>query len=331
MRTIKIHSVAAVFGLCLAPALAAAADEPAAAAPAAAEPAAAPAEPPAGTPAAEPAGGVPAAAPTPGPAAVPADTGAAEATATTEAPSTLINVDVEGASAYVWRGMNLFGGSDQSKQNFSVFPSLTATFGGLSIGYWGAFQVTGEGDNDPGTLVDAGVGAETDLILKYSGTLAENLSYSAMLTYWIYAAADETAAGTKTPMYLEPGVGVTYTTAADLGLYVGYYRGLQTATESYSFLYINPSVGKTIPLSGDIGLALGLSGGYKVFTNDPATDQDKALDLTLNAGVTLPFSDMYITPQVHASFVTRDIAGDAEFSDQFIAWAGVHVGYNLGI
>jgi len=257
---------------------------------------------------------------------VPADTGATEATATTAAPSALINVDVEGASAYVWRGMNLFG-ENQNTQDFSVFPSITATFGGLSIGYWGAFQVSGDNKS---ALVDAGVGAETDLILKYSGTLAENLSYSALLTYWIYAAADEAAAGTKTPMYIEPGVGVTYTTAADLGLYVGYYRGLQDATNPYSFLYINPSVGKTIPLSGDIGLALGLSAGYKVFTNDPPTDQDKALDLTLNAGVTLPFSDLYITPQVHASFVTRDI-DNAEFSDQFIAWAGVHVGYNLGI
>jgi len=329
MRTIKIHSVAAVFGLCLAPALAAAADEPAAAAPAAAEPAAAPAEPPAGTPAAEPAGGVPAAAPTPGPAAVPADTGAAEATATTEAPSTLINVDVEGASAYVWRGINLFG-EDQNTQDFSLFPSITATFGGLSIGYWGAFQVSGDNKSD---LVDSGVGAETDLILKYSGSLAENLTYSAMLTYWIYAAADETAAGTKTPMYIEPGAGVTYSTAADLGLYVGYYRGLQDATNPYSFLYINPSVGKTLPVSGDISLALGLSAGYKVYTNlADGAPKDRALDLTANVGATFPFSDLYITPGVHAAFVTRDgIDGGADFSDEFIAWAGVHVGYNLGI
>src|SRR6185503_8318676 len=101
MRTIKIHSMAAVFGLCLAPALAAAADEPAAPAVAVEAAAPAPTEPPAGTPAAA------------------------------AAPSTLINVDVEGASAYVWRGMNLFG-EKQNTQDFSVFPSLTATFGGLS-------------------------------------------------------------------------------------------------------------------------------------------------------------------------------------------------------
>jgi hypothetical protein len=323
----KIHSLTAVFGLCLVPALAAAADEPAAAAPAT--------EPPAGTPAADPAGPVPAPEPAPAPAGDPAaspvaDTGAAEAApASGEAPSTLINIDVEGASAYVWRGMNLFG-AEQKTQAFSVFPSITATFGGLSIGYWGAFQLSGDNKS---SLVDLGVGAEQDLILKYSGSLAEGLAYSAMLTYWIYPMADEVAAGTSTPMYIEPGVGVTYSTAADLGLYVGYYRGLQDATNPYSFFYINPSVGKTLPLSGDISLALGLSAGYKVFTNDPATDQDKAFDLTLNVGATLPFSDMYITPQVHASYVTRDdgVVPNAEFSDSFIAWAGVHVGYNIGL
>jgi hypothetical protein len=153
-----------------------------------------------------------------------------------------------------------------------------------------------------------------------------------MLTYWIYPFADEDAAGTATPMYIEPLIGVTAASAVDLGLNVSYYRGLQDpATTQYSFVYINPSVGKTLPLSSSVSLALGLSGGYKAFTNLPdGTDADKAFDLTLNAGVTLPFSDMYITPQVHAAFVSR--ADNAPSGDeQFIAWAGVHVGYNIGL
>lgn len=338
MRTMKIHSVAAVFGMCLAPALAAAADEPApaaAAAPvAAADPAPAP-EPPPGTPAADPAGPVPAPAPVAAPAAVPADTGATEvAPASAAAPSTVVNLDVEGASAYVWRGMNLFG-ENQDTQAFSVFPSLTATFGGLSLGYWGAFQLSGDNKSDK---VDSGYGAETDLIAKYSATLAENLTAYGMLTYWIYLAADDKSptapAPEATPMFLEPGVGLTYSTAADLGLYLGYYRGLQDGTKPSSFVYINPSVGKTLPISGDIALALSLSGGYKVYTNvAEGGPKDYALDLTANVGATIPFSDMYITPGIHAAFVTRDdkVVPDAAFGDEFIAWAGVHVGYNLGI
>jgi len=330
MRTIRIH-LAAAFGLCLTPALASAqAAAPAAAEPAAAAPATATET--ATVPTAEPA--VAEAAPPPpapeaaaAPAATPEDTGAADTAASSgEAPSAIINIDVEAASAYVWRGMNLFG-EKQNTQNFSLFPSLTATFGGLSIGYWGAFQMTG--DNKTAVL-DGGVGAEQDFILKYTGSFAEGLGYTAMLTYWIYPFADEEAAGTATPMYIEPLVGVTYASAVDLGLNLSYYRGLQEdATVPYSFIYINPSVGKTLPLSGDISLALGLSGGYKIFTDDETDDPDKAFDLTLNAGVTLPFSDMYITPQVHAAYVSR--SDEAPSDEAFVAWAGVHVGYNIGL
>jgi hypothetical protein len=329
MRTIKIHSMAAVFGLCLAPALAAAADAPAAPAAAAAP------EPPVGTASAEPTAAVPAPAPTPAPAAVPADTGASPAatTAAAPAPGTLLNLDVETASAYLWRGINLFG-KNQNTQDFSVFPSLTATFGGLSLGYWGAFQLSG---SNKSALVDAGTGAETDLIVKYGGTLAENLSYSALLTYWIYPGAKKAVAGTSTPMFIEPGAGVTYTTAADLGMYVGYYRGLEAATKLNSFVYINPSAAKTLPISGDISLALGLSAGYKAYTNVPTgKPKDRPFDITANVGATFPFSDLYITPGVHAAFVTRDKnalpgGASAKFSDEFIAWAGVHIGYNIGI
>jgi hypothetical protein len=329
MRTIRIH-LAAVFGLALAPAVALAQDAPTDPAPA--EPAVAPA---AAEPAAVEAAPVPAATEPPGNpaaagatvAAAPEDTGTTSTeVASDETPSAIINVDVEGASAYVWRGVNLFG-ETQNTQNFSVFPSLTATFGALSIGYWGAFQMTG--DNKTQKL-DGGVGAEQDFILKYVDSIAEGVGYTAMLTYWIYPFADEVAAGTATPMYIEPLLGVTYASALDLGLNLSYYRGLQDATKVGSFFYINPSIGKTLPLSGDVSLALGLSGGYKAYTDlADEVDPDYAFDLTLNAGVTLPFSDMYITPQAHAAFVTR--SDDAVNDEAFIAWAGVHVGYNIGL
>jgi hypothetical protein len=309
----KIQSLGMLMGLCFVPALAGAAP-------------AIPGEPPAGTAAALPSGPVPG--PEPAPTSAPGDTGTRAERLRGDAPSSLLSIDVEGASAYVWRGINVFG-VEQNTQAFSVFPSLTATFGALSLGYWGAFQLSGDNKS---VLVDTGVGAENDFILKYGGWLDNGLAYSAMLTYWIYPFADEEAAGTATPMYIEPGAGISYLAGADLGLYLGYYRGLQAATEGASFLYINPSVGKTFPLSGDVGLALGLSAGYKVFTNDPPTE-DRAFDLALHLSVAIPFSDMYITPQLHAAYATRDdeAVPNAEFSDSFVAWAGVHVGYNIGL
>jgi hypothetical protein len=285
-----------------------------------------PGEPPAGTPAALPSGPVPA--PEPSPTAPPVDWGTETSRSRRGAPSKLLNIDVEGATAYVWRGINMFG-ANQNTQAASLFPSLTLTSGGLSLGYWGAFQLSGDNKS---ALVDSGVGGQNNFILKYSGSGDNGLAYSAMLTYWIYPFADEEVAGTATPMYIEPGAGISYLAGADLGLYVGYYRALQTVNEQASFLYINPSIGKTFPLSSDVGLALGLSGGYKVFTNDPPT-KDRALDLALNVSVAIPFDDTYITPQLHAAYATRDdaVVPNAEFSDSFIAWAGVHVGHDIGL
>jgi hypothetical protein len=103
-------------------------------------------------------------------------------------------------------------------------------------------------------------------------------------------------------------------------------------TEPASFIYINPSIGKTLPLSDDLGLALSVSGGYKDFTNDPPTE-DRAFDLALNVSVAIPFSDTHVTPQLHAAYVTRDeeVVADATFGDSFIAWAGVHVRYDVGL
>jgi hypothetical protein len=285
-----------------------------------------PGEPPAGTPAALPSGPVPA--PEPAPTAPPNDTGPERPRRHWERPSNLLNVDVEAASAYVWRGINVFG-DNQNSQAFSVFPSLTATFGDLSLGYWGAYQLSGDNKS---FNVDRGAGGENDFVLKYSGSLDNGLAYSAMLTYWIYPFADEDVAGTSTPMYIEPGAGISYLAGADLGLYVGYYRGLQDVTEPASFIYINPSIGKTFHPSEDFGLALSLSAGYKIFTNDPPS-KDRAFDIGLHVSAAIPFSNMYITPQLHAAYVTRDddAVPDAGFSDSFVAWAGVHVGYDIGL
>ncbi|HWO11882.1 MAG TPA: hypothetical protein VNN80_20455, partial [Polyangiaceae bacterium] len=314
MRTKNIQAIGMLMGSCL---LAGAAD--------AATPGI-PGEPPAGTPAALPSGPVPA--PEPAPTAPATDRGTSSSRVRRGAASKVLNIDIEGASAYVWRGINMFG-VNQNTQAFSVFPSLTVTSGALSLGYWGAFQLSGDNKSE---LVDSGVGAQNNFVLKYNGWLDDDLAYSAMLTYWLYPFADADVAGTDTPMYLEPGAGISYLAGADLGLYVGYYRGLQSVTEPASFLYINPSIGKTFPLDDDLGLALGLAGGYKVFTNDPPTE-DRALDLAFNVSLAIPLEDAYLTPQLHLAYATRDeaVVPDAEFSDSFIAWVGVHVGTDIGL
>lgn len=316
MLTMKIPLI--VIGSCLLPTLAFAADG---------EVPALPGQPPAGTPSALPGGPMPA--PEPAPTAPPTDrvTGDDDWD-DDDLDDTLLNVDLEASSAYVWRGINMFG-EDQNTQTFAVLPSLTLVFGDFSLGYWGAYQLSGDNKS---ANVDGGRGGESDLVFKVSGPLGEDLSASAMLTYRFYPFADAEVAGVDTPMYIEPGAGISYLAGADLGLYVGYYRGLQAVTEPASFVYINPSIGKTFALDDDLGLALALSGGYKAYTEDPPVE-DRVFDLALNASIAFPFGDTYLTPQIHLAYVTRDdeVIEDPEFSDSFIAWVGVHVGYNVGL
>lgn len=318
MLTMKIPSIATVIGLCWLPSLAGAADG---------EVPALPGQPPAGTPSALPAGPMPA--PEPAPTAPATDRGARDGDWDDDDDhGTLLNVDLEATSAYVWRGINMFG-EDQNTQTFALLPSLTAVFGDFSLGYWGAYQLSGDNKS---ANVDVGRGGESDFVLKVSGPLGDDLSAAAMLTYRFYPFADAEVAGVDTPMYIEPGAGISYLAGADLGLYVGYYRGLQSATEPNSFVYINPSIGKTFDLDDNLGLALALSGGYKAYTEDPAVE-DRVLDLALNASIAFPFGDTYVTPQIHLAYVTRDeeVIPDPEFADSFIAWVGVHVGYNVGL
>lgn len=84
-------------------------------------------------------------------------------------------------------------------------------------------------------------------------------------------------------------------------------------------------------MGAEVGVALGVSAGYQVFTNDAPTE-DRASDLALNVSAAIPFANTFVTPQLHAAYVTRDeaVVPDASFGDSFIAWVGVHVGYDVG-
>jgi hypothetical protein len=228
-----------------------------------------------------------------------------------------LNVEVELASAYVFRGFNVFG-DEQRAQRASVFPSATVSAGPISGGFWGAYQLSG--DNALQKVAE-GFGAENDLWLSYEGT-AGALGYSALLLYYVFPFADEATAGAATPMYLEPGVGVSYSTAVDVGLDVSYFRGLQDATASLSYLYIHPSITREISLPGDRTLSLGGGFGYKLWTNDPEAE-DNTYDVQLDVKMTIPFGNAYVAPAAHVAWSNLAALG---LGDEIVVWAGVHLG-----
>jgi hypothetical protein len=265
-------------------------------------------------------------APAPGPEE---DTGMKdEAAAEEEEGGVGINFDVEMASAYVWRGLNVFQSEGQLDQRGSVFPSVTAAVGPVSFGYWGAWQATGDnaGDN-----LDGALSGETDLWAQYDGSITDELGYSGSLWLYTYPFATDFAS------YIEPGAGLSYATAVDLGFNVSYMYGMQEAARPFSYVFLGPSVGKDISLTDSLDLNLGVAGGYKIWTHREDLDGDGSNDspdgnevhMQVDAGVTVPFGNAYVSPAAHFSWT--NLPAPLSFGDEYVVWAGLHIGYDLSI
>lgn len=247
-----------------------------------------------------------------------AGAGGADGEADAEGESGIsLEVEFEVASTFVFRGLNLFGDT-QREQHASMFPAITVTVGPVSGGYWGAYQLSGANAR---RKLDEGYTAENDLWVSYERSVGD-LGYSASLQYYAFPFADEAASGTGAPMYLEPAVGVSYSTAVDVGLSVAYSRGLQAATRSLSYVYVNPSVTREISLASDLALSLGGAFGYKLWTNDPEAE-DNTYDIQLDVKLTIPFGNAYVAPTAHVAWTNL---ADLGLGDELAFWAGFHLG-----
>lgn len=228
------------------------------------------------------------------------------------------------SSAYYFRGLNVFKKAEQADQHVLLAPSLTWTLPGLplQVGYWGAFQLTGDNKS---ALVDGGLGAEQDLWVGYTHNLRSDLTLSAILTAYYYPLADEKVAGTSHPLYLEPGVGIAWAGPVDAALKVYYMYGVQDAVKLGRYVYVNPTLGKTLGLTGAVALAASLSAGYKLFNESALEDNRWDAGLTLALPVTL-CSGWYVKPSISA--VWTNLAGKA-LADE-VGYAGaVNIGTSL--
>ncbi|HEY3451265.1 MAG TPA: hypothetical protein VGK67_33210 [Myxococcales bacterium] len=236
-------------------------------------------------------------------------------------------LDLGASSAYVLRGYNMFQKSSQWDPHAFLAPSITWTAGktGLSIGYWGAYQFLGD---NIGPVIDAGMGAENDLILSFSREMAPGVVAGAAFTAYLYPAAKKAVAGTDFPVYLEPALFVNLSTVVDVGLRVTYYHGVQDAIAPYRYVYLNPTVGKTLVLSERISLALSGSVGLKLFP-DPSTPVSQMNRYDVLVGAALPIAvvgPLYLKPSI--SWAWTDLP-TAPFKDEMVVFGGVNVGATL--
>jgi hypothetical protein len=238
-----------------------------------------------------------------------------------------LNLDVGLATAYVFRGYNVFQEDAQLDPHLLVSPTIAwAVFDtGLSIAYQGYFQISGGNIQD---RMDAALGAEQDLTLAYTLGLPLGLGLWFGVVNYLYPAADEDVVGAACPYYFEPGVGLTWSGPVDLSLRVSYFLGIQDepAIRGISYLYINPRVGRTFAFGHQVKLSSGLGYGFKLWKegNDGASNiHDLILDLSLPIEV---IGGFYVSPGVHAGWT--NLAGKG-FADELFVYGGLNLGVNL--
>jgi hypothetical protein len=234
--------------------------------------------------------------------------------------------DVGLASAYVWRGWNLFQDESQKDPNLLLAPGVTWSLGdsGFSVGYWSAWQLTGP---NRGALIDAGTGAEQDVILSYSRSLTDRVSAAFGLTGYLYPLADEEIAGTAVPAFLEPAVGLSWEGPVTASLNVAWFHGIQEALAGYRNVYLRPGLAWSHGLGARANLEVSGGFGTKLFTDVEAPVETNTMDVLLGAAVPVDLGGgVYLKPSLNVAWTEIKGAG---FMEGLAPWAGLNLGCEL--
>ncbi len=238
-------------------------------------------------------------------AAEPAPAESTPAAVEEEKKSAGVNVDVGLATIYNFRGANVFKESKMMDQNALFAPSVTWSIfdTGLSLGYWGAFQLSGDNKR---FNVDYGLGHEQDLILGYSKGFADDLvSLDLAFTYYFYPFAQEDIAGCANPSIIEPMVGVSIATAVDIGFHVSYFHAIQKEIDLLRHAYFNFSLGKSFTFNDIFGMDLGMGLGIKAWIKNSDGEKlpDNRVDLHFDWSVPIHLTEqLYVAPALHFSW-----------------------------
>jgi hypothetical protein len=249
-----------------------------------------------------------------------------------EEPDREFELGLEYASAYVFRGENVFKEHDQNEQKMVAQPRFvwTPPDAGLSLGYASAWQLTGD---NIGTNIDDGVGAEQDLFIDYDVKVARHLSISTELAMLAYPAAP------SFPLFFEGSAEANYTGPIEVGLYVGYLFAARQGPLSQDHLYLSPHIEKTFALHESLDLTTRVSGGWKLFKLKPSPIRSYSFDVLVTETLTYSVNDtLTLGAKVGLAWANLEPQEDPDtgeiehfdFGDGLVAFVGLSVDLEFG-
>jgi len=225
-------------------------------------------------------------------------------------------------SHYAWRGLNYLQATSQKDQHAYVSPWLSAAIGdsGWSVGYWGAYQATG--DNIASTTAGAS-SHENDLWVDWSTDVAGGaVSANVYGLAYLYPFADADVAGADVPTWVEPGAGLTWNGPVSIGASAAWYQAVQEPLRGGEYLYLNTSISGEQAVHDAIAVGLGASAGYKAGQGYI----DNTLDLQLDWTLSIALDQLTLSPGTHVTWTNFE---DAAPGEAYFVWWGAETEFAL--
>jgi hypothetical protein len=249
-----------------------------------------------------------------------------------EEPDREFELGLEYASAYVFRGENVFKEHDQNEQKMVALPRFvwTPPDAGLSLGYSAAYQLTGD---NIGRNIDDGIGAEQDLFIDYDVKVVRHFAISTELAMWAFPAA------ASFPLFFEGSAEANYTGPIEVGFYAGYLFAAREGPLSQDHLYLSPHIEKTFALHESLDLTTRVSAGWKLFKLKPSPVQSYSFDVLITETLSYSVNDaLTLGAKVGLAWANLEPQEDPDtgviehfdFGDGLVAFVGLSVDVEFG-
>jgi hypothetical protein len=242
------------------------------------------------------------------------DEAAKPKSASSAAPAKLgIGFGITLASAYNFRGQNLYKDQHQLDQALQVAPwaSYTVPKTGLTLTYYSSYQATGSA---AAANRKAGISHEQDFTAAYRVELPAHLALTPGFTTYVYPFATKEAAGTTTPVWVEPWVDLLWQNGVvDVDLTTTYFHGAQSALKDYRYGYLHAQLSRTATITPWVGVETAVGYGHKLYVEKVTQNRD---DVSARIGVPFTVKDAVLKPAVNWAWT--DLSGRSMGQEYFL-------------